>query len=69
MLRGSGVPYDLRLQQPYDVYARLKFYVPVGLNGDCYDRYFLRVEEMRQSSQIILSCLNLITSGPIKALN
>ena len=69
MLRGSGVSYDLRLQQPYDVYSSLKFNVPVGTNGDCFDRYFLRLEEMRQSSRIILNCLQLITSGPVKALN
>lgn len=69
MLRGSGVSYDLRIQQPYDAYSSIDFNVPVGVNGDCYDRYFLRVEEMRQSSNIILSCLNLITPGPVKALN
>jgi NADH:ubiquinone oxidoreductase subunit D len=69
MLRGSGVSYDLRIQQPYDAYSLIKFHVPVGANGDCYDRYFLRVEEMRQSSNIILSCLNLISAGPVKALN
>lgn len=69
MLRGSGIAYDLRLQQPYDAYSYVNFRVPVGVNGDCFDRYFLRVEEMRQSSLIILSCLNLITTGPVKALN
>lgn len=69
MLRGSGVSYDLRVQQPYDVYSLLKFNIPVGSNGDCFDRYFLRIEEMRQSSQIVLNCLNLMVGGPIKALN
>jgi NADH:ubiquinone oxidoreductase subunit D len=67
MLRGSGVPYDLRVQQPYDVYSSLQFNVPVGDKGDCFDRYFLRVEEMRQSSKIILSCLQQMPAGPIKA--
>jgi NADH dehydrogenase (ubiquinone) Fe-S protein 2 len=69
MARGSGISYDLRLQQPYDVYSLIDFKVPVGLNGDCFDRYFLRVEEMRQSSYIILQCINKMVSGPVKALN
>lgn len=69
MLRGSGIAYDLRLQQPYDAYSHVNFRVPVGVNGDCFDRYFLRVEEMRQSSLIISNCLNLIMAGPVKALN
>src|SRR3546814_11957682 len=50
LLRGSGLPWDLRKMQPYDVYEQLEFNIPVGTNGDCYDRYLLRVEEMRQSS-------------------
>merc|ERR1711972_630951 len=49
MLRGSGIPYDLRRAQPYEIYEELEFDVPVGCNGDCYDRYLLRIEEMRQS--------------------
>src|SRR3546814_5076770 len=49
MLRGSGVPWDLRKAQPYDVYDKMDFDIPVGKNGDCYDRYLVRVEEMRQS--------------------
>lgn len=66
MLRGSGISWDLRKQQPYEIYSNLKFSVPVGNNGDCYDRYLLRVEEMRQSLNIISQCLNLIKEGPIK---
>jgi NADH dehydrogenase (ubiquinone) Fe-S protein 2 len=69
MLRGSGVDFDLRRDQPYEVYDQLDFKVPVGTRGDCYDRYFLRVEEMRQSLHIINQCLNLMPAGPIKADN
>lgn len=69
MLRGSGVDYDLRRDQPYEIYDQLQFKVPVGTRGDCYDRYFLRVEEMRQSLSIISQCLNEMPAGPIKADN
>lgn len=69
MLRGSGIPWDLRKTQPYDVYDKVEFNVPVGTNGDCYDRYLIRVEEMRQSLGIIRQCLNLIPEGPIKTYN
>jgi NADH dehydrogenase (ubiquinone) Fe-S protein 2 len=69
MLRGSGVDYDLRRDQPYDVYSQLTFDVPVGTRGDCYDRYFLRIEEMRQSLNIIYQCLNRLPSGPVKSDN
>ena len=69
MLRGSGVDYDLRRDQPYEIYDQLDFKVPVGTRGDCYDRYFLRVEEMRQSLHIINQCLNLMPAGPVKADN
>jgi NADH dehydrogenase (ubiquinone) Fe-S protein 2 len=69
MLRGSGIDYDLRRDQPYEIYDQLEFTVPVGTRGDCYDRYFLRVEEMRQSLSIIGQCLNRMPSGPIKADN
>jgi NADH dehydrogenase (ubiquinone) Fe-S protein 2 len=69
MLRGSGVDFDLRRDQPYEVYDQLEFKVPVGTRGDCYDRYFLRVEEMRQSLHIISQCLNLMPAGPVKADN
>lgn len=69
MLRGSGISFDLRRDQPYEVYGNLSFAVPVGTRGDCYDRYFLRVEEMRQSLVIISQCLNNFPSGPIKSDN
>jgi NADH dehydrogenase (ubiquinone) Fe-S protein 2 len=66
MLRGSGISWDLRKTQPYEVYDKLNFDIPVGTNGDCYDRYLIRVEEMRQSINIILQVLNDIPEGPIK---
>lgn len=66
MLRGSGVPWDLRKSQPYEVYDRLKFDVPVGKNGDCYDRYLIRVEEMRQSISLIKQVLEKMPSGAVK---
>jgi NADH dehydrogenase (ubiquinone) Fe-S protein 2 len=66
MLRGSGVPWDIRKSQPYDAYDQVEFDVPVGVNGDCYDRYLCRMEEFRQSLRIIHQCLNKITPGPIK---
>jgi NADH dehydrogenase (ubiquinone) Fe-S protein 2 len=66
MLRGSGIPWDLRKTQPYDVYDQIPFNVPVGTNGDCYDRYLIRVEEMRQSLGIINFCLNNIPTGPVR---
>lgn len=64
MLRGSGVEWDLRKKQPYEVYDQLDFYVPVGTNGDCYDRYLVRVEEMRQSTRIIQQCVNWLKKHP-----
>jgi NADH dehydrogenase (ubiquinone) Fe-S protein 2 len=67
MLRGSGVAWDLRKSQAYDVYDRMDFQVPVGSRGDCYDRYLIRVEEMRQSLRIILQCLQEMPQGEIKA--
>nr|UXG55779.1 NADH dehydrogenase subunit 7 [Phytophthora cinnamomi]WRY73314.1 NADH dehydrogenase subunit 7 [Phytophthora cinnamomi]WRY73354.1 NADH dehydrogenase subunit 7 [Phytophthora cinnamomi]WRY73434.1 NADH dehydrogenase subunit 7 [Phytophthora cinnamomi]WRY73474.1 NADH dehydrogenase subunit 7 [Phytophthora cinnamomi] len=66
MLRGSGISWDLRKTQPYEVYNQLEFDIPVGTNGDCYDRYLIRIEEMRQSIRIILQVLNKIPTGPIK---
>jgi NADH-quinone oxidoreductase subunit D len=64
MLRGSGVPWDLRKKQPYEVYDRMAFDIPVGTNGDCYDRYLVRVEEMRQSNGIIKQCVAWLKSNP-----
>jgi NADH dehydrogenase (ubiquinone) Fe-S protein 2 len=66
MLRGSGVSWDLRKTQPYDVYDKINFDVPVGTRGDCYDRYLIRVEEMRQSLRIIMQSLNQLPQGVIK---
>lgn len=69
MLRASGINYDLRRDQPYEIYDQLDFKVPVSTRGDCYDRYFLRIEEMRQSLSIVSQCLNKIPLGAIKADN
>lgn len=66
MLRGSGIAWDLRKTQPYEVYDKLDFNIPIGTNGDCYDRYLIRIEEMRQSIQIILQVLNNLPQGEIK---
>lgn len=64
MLRGSGVEWDLRKKQPYEVYDQLDFDIPVGTNGDCYDRYVVRVEEMRQSNRIIKQCVDWLRQNP-----
>nr|NP_038175.1 NADH dehydrogenase subunit 7 [Synura synuroidea]AAF36941.1 NADH dehydrogenase subunit 7 [Synura synuroidea] len=69
LLRGSGVPWDLRKSNPYEIYNELNFSYPVGTNGDCYDRYLIRIEEMRQSLSLISQCLNIINDGPIKTTN
>ncbi len=69
MMRGSGIPWDLRKSQPYECYDQLGFKIPVGKNGDCYDRYLCRVEEMRESIKIINQCLTNIPKGPIKTFN
>ncbi len=64
MLRGSGVAWDLRKKQPYEVYADLDFDIPIGVNGDCYDRYLVRIEEMRQSGRIIKQCVDWLRANP-----
>ena len=67
MLRGSGVEWDLRKKQPYEVYDKMEFDIPVGVNGDCYDRYLVRMEEMRQSNRIMKQCVAWLrnNSGPV----
>ena len=67
MLRGSGVAWDLRKKQPYEVYGDMEFDIPVGVNGDCYDRYLVRVEEMRQSNRIVQQCVKWLraNAGPV----
>jgi len=64
MLRGSGVLWDLRDKQPYDVYKKLEFNIPIGKNGDCYDRYLVRIAEMRESNIIIRQCVNWLKRNP-----
>ncbi len=64
MLRGSGIEWDLRKKQPYEVYDKLDFDIPVGTHGDCYDRYLVRVEEMRQSNRIIKQCIDWLRKNP-----
>jgi NADH-quinone oxidoreductase subunit D len=65
MLRGSGIAWDLRKSQPYDIYGELDFDVPVGKNGDCYDRYLVRMEEMRQSLKLIKQCIEKMPEGEV----
>jgi NADH-quinone oxidoreductase subunit D len=69
MLRGSGVAWDLRKSQPYEVYDRMQFDIPVGKNGDCFDRYLCRMEEMRQSLKIMQQCLKEMPDGPVTVEN
>jgi NADH-quinone oxidoreductase subunit D len=64
MLRGSGVVWDLRKHQPYEVYDRMDFEIPVGQNGDCYDRYLVRIEEMRQANRIVRQCVDWLKANP-----
>ncbi len=66
MLRGSGVAWDLRKSQPYDVYDKMEFNIPIGKNGDCYDRYLVRIAEMYESIKIIEQACNAMPSGPVK---
>jgi NADH-quinone oxidoreductase subunit D len=69
MIRASGIPWDIRRSQPYEVYDRMEFDIPVGTNGDCYDRFMVRVEEVRQSVRIAKQCLKQMPAGPIGADN
>ncbi len=64
MLRGSGIAWDLRKKQPYEVYDKMDFDIPIGVNGDCYDRYLVRVEEMRQSNRNIKQCIDWLRKNP-----
>jgi NADH-quinone oxidoreductase subunit D len=64
MLRGSGVEWDLRKKQPYEVYADMDFDIPVGVNGDCYDRYLVRIAELRQSNRIVQQCVRWLRANP-----
>jgi NADH-quinone oxidoreductase subunit D len=69
MIRAAGLPWDLRKSQPYDVYDRMDFEIPVGTNSDCYDRFMVRVEEVRQSARIMRQCLTEMPEGPIASLD
>jgi len=65
MIRGSGIPWDIRKAQPYDAYDQVEFDIPVGTSGDCYDRFMVRVEEVRQSAKIIKQCIEKMPAGPV----
>ncbi|MFA5962975.1 MAG: NADH-quinone oxidoreductase subunit D [Sphingomonas sp.] len=69
MIRGAGIAWDLRKSQPYDAYAKMDFDVPVGTRGDCYDRFMVRVEEVRQSARIMKQCLAEMPEGPVASLD
>jgi NADH-quinone oxidoreductase subunit D len=64
MLHGSGVEWDLRKKQPYETYSEIDFEIPIGVNGDCYDRYLVRIEEMHQSNKIIKQCIDWLRKNP-----
>jgi NADH-quinone oxidoreductase subunit D len=64
MLRGSGIEWDVRKKQPYDTYAQMDFDIPIGKTGDCYDRYLVRIEEMRQANRIIKQCVDWLRVNP-----
>lgn len=65
MVRGSGIAWDLRKSQPYEIYDELDFDIPIGKNGDCYDRYLCRMDEMRESVKIIKQCIKMMPAGPV----
>ena len=67
MLRGSGVDYDVRKYAPYDAYDKVEFDIPIGKNGDCYDRYLVRMEEMRQANRIVKQCIEKLPAGAVMA--
>ncbi|KQX25501.1 MULTISPECIES: NADH-quinone oxidoreductase subunit D [unclassified Sphingomonas] len=69
MIRAAGIPWDIRKAQPYDVYDRMDFEIPIGTKGDCYDRIMVRIEEVRQSARIMKQCLNEMPEGPIASLD
>jgi NADH dehydrogenase (ubiquinone) Fe-S protein 2 len=69
MLRGSGINWDLRKSQPYEIYSRLEFNIPVGSVGDCFDRYLIRIREMKQSLHIIFQCIECIPTGLVKTVD
>ena len=69
MIRAAGIPWDIRRSQPYEVYDQMEFDVPVGTNGDCYDRFMVRVEEVRQSWRIVRQCLKEMPAGPVGSLD
>ena len=69
MIRAAGIPWNIRRSQPYDVYDRVEFDIPVGTRGDCYDRFMVRVEEVRQSARIMKQCLQQMPEGPVKSLD
>lgn len=69
MLRGSGIEWDIRKKQPYEVYSNLDFGIPIGVNGDCYDRYLCRMQEMRESNNIIKQCVNWLKNNPGPVIN